>query len=98
MSNNPTTEIGITRHDCDGDDERAAEIDIHAVLAGRRQIAAVWGTDDVRAVRPDLSEAQCWEVLQHIDRRHDAEHGITWLTLECAAESLFGAAPDADEE
>ena len=71
------------------------EIDIHSVLADRRQIAAIWSIEDVQAVRPDLSEEQCWEVLQAAYRHHDATIGINWDVLGCHAEMLFGDAPDA---
>ena len=73
------------------------EIDIHALLAERRQIAHIWSTEDVLCNRPDLNEDQAWEVLRNVDRHKDAELGITWLTLEMAAEHLFGDAPDPDE-
>jgi hypothetical protein len=72
-------------------------IDIHALLAERRQIAAVWGTEDVQEVRPDLTDDQAWEVLQVVECRRDAEIGINWLTLELVAEELFGDAPEAAE-
>jgi hypothetical protein len=72
-------------------------IDIDAVLAERRQIAHIWSIEDVQEIRPDLDEEQAWEVLQSIDHDKDAEFGITWLTVEMAAEELFGAAPETDE-
>jgi hypothetical protein len=75
----------------------AADIDIHALLAQRRQIAAIWSIEDVQGIRPDLSEDRCWEVLQNVDRHQDAELGITWLTLEMAAEHLYGDAPETDK-
>jgi hypothetical protein len=73
------------------------EIDIHALLAERRQIAHVWSIEDVQGVRHDLSEDQCWEVLQFTDSTKDAELGITWLTLKMAAEHLFGDAPETNQ-
>jgi hypothetical protein len=72
-------------------------IDIQALLAERKQIAAIWSIEDVQDVRPDLSEEQAWEVLQEADHRHDAELGITWLTLECIAEDLFGSEPETKQ-
>jgi hypothetical protein len=72
-------------------------IDIHELLAQRRLIGHIWGVGDVQEVRPDLSENQCWEVLQHTDRHKDAELGINWLTLETVAQSLFGDAPETNE-
>jgi hypothetical protein len=71
--------------------------DIHELLANHRQIAAIWGIEDVQSIRPDLSEEQAWEVLQQVDRHKDTELGVTWLTLEMAAEDLFGDAPDTDK-
>jgi hypothetical protein len=66
------------------------EINIHLVLAQRKQIAAIWSIEDVQEVRPDLNEEQAWQVLQAVERCHDAEFGITWLALQDAAEGLFG--------
>ena len=74
-----------------------AEPDIHALLAERRQIAMIWGVEDVQSVRPDLTDDQAWEVLQDVDHHKDAELGITWLTLEMAAEHRFGDAPETDD-
>jgi len=71
-----------------------SDINIHALLAERRQIAAIWGIEDVQQIRPDLSEDQAWEVLQAVSRQHDAEFGVTWLTLELTAEELLGPALD----
>jgi hypothetical protein len=73
------------------------ETDIHELLAQRRLIAHIWGVEDVLEVRPDLSEDQCWEVLQSVDRHKDAELGINWQTLEIIAELLFGDAPDTGD-
>jgi hypothetical protein len=65
------------------------------LLAQRHSIAAIWCTDDVRGIRPDLTEEQAWEVLQQVDNQHDAECGITWATLEVIADDLF---PQPDDE
>jgi hypothetical protein len=72
------------------------EIDIHAILAERRKIALVWCIEDVQAVRPDLTDEQAWEVLQAVKRQHDATIGVSWLTLECVAEDLFGPNLETD--
>jgi hypothetical protein len=74
------------------------DIDIHALLAERRQIADIWSIEDVQEVRPDLTDDQAWEVLQRAERKCDAEFGITWTTLEIIAEDLFGDAPEADDK
>jgi hypothetical protein len=73
-------------------------INIHDLLAKRRQIAAIWSIEDMQALRPDLTDDEAWEVLRQVDRRHDAEVGITWTTLECIADILFNPAsgPSSD--
>jgi hypothetical protein len=87
----PTQTSPMTQHE-------RADADIDQLLVARRQIAAVWGVEDVQEVRPDLSDDQCWEVLQLVERTLDAEHGICWQTLEVAADTLFGEAPAEKEE
>jgi hypothetical protein len=72
-------------------------IDIHARLAGLRQIASIWCIEDVQSVRPGLTDDQAWEVLQAARRNHDATIGINWDVLEFHAADLFGSAPDTGE-
>lgn len=72
-------------------------IDIHALLAERRQIAVIWSVEDVQEVRPDLSANQAWSVLQVAAEGHNATTGINWDILESHAELLYGVAPEADE-
>lgn len=69
------------------------EIDVEALLAARRQIAAIWGIEDVELIRPDLSDDQRWEVLQGVAMLHDADSGIDWMMIEQVADDLFGDAP-----
>jgi hypothetical protein len=69
------------------------QIDIHSYLASRKQIAAIWCTEDVQAVRPDLNKDQAWAVLQEVDRRCSAEYGITWDKLGDTAQELYGSPP-----
>ncbi len=64
-------------------------IDIHKLLEKQRKIAVLWHISDVRAVRPDLTNDQCWEVLQNAKQHHDATVGISWETLTITAEVLF---------
>jgi hypothetical protein len=71
--------------------------DLPSLLAGRRMIAAVWSVEDVREIRPDLTDEQAWRVLQEVERRQDATLGITWDTLEWVAGDLFGDAPETDD-
>jgi len=74
------------------------DIDIHELLAERKQIALIWSVEDVQAVRPDLTDDQAWQVLQDVERGHDANLGVCWLTLEYVAEDLFGDALETGEE
>jgi hypothetical protein len=67
---------------------------IHEFLAGRREIALIWSVEDVQQVRPDLTAEQAWEVLQEVDRQHDATLGVNWDALTCIADDLFGPAPE----
>jgi hypothetical protein len=70
---------------------------VHRLLAHYRRIAAIWAVEDVQGIRPDLTHEQAWEVLYEVRRKHDAEYGISWTTLECVADDLFGDAPKTDE-
>ncbi len=68
------------------------------LLAKHRKIAAIWCIEDVKAIRPDLTDDQAWELLQRVSGSHDAENGITWTTLETIADDLFGASSKTDED
>jgi hypothetical protein len=74
-----------------------AEIDVHALLAERRQIAAIWSIEDVKMVAPNLTDDQCWEVLLQAERRHDATIGINWDVLISHADRMLGETPNTDE-
>lgn len=74
------------------------EIDLDELLAGQRKIAVTWCIEDVQDVRPDLTNEQAWEVLWQVKRKHDADIGVNWYTLEWNAEDLFGNAPETDPE
>jgi hypothetical protein len=78
-------------------EETELDIDIHELLAEQCQIAVVWSIEDVHQVRPDLTDDQCWEVLERASRKHDAGIGITWDVLKCHADDLFGDAPESQE-
>jgi hypothetical protein len=64
-------------------------IDFHQLLARDGKIAAIWCIQDVKHLRPDLTDEEAWEVLEEVGRKHDAEYGITWTTLEVFADELF---------
>ena len=72
-------------------DTEPVDIDHHVrkLLAKNRQIAAIWSIEDVKGIRPHLTDDQAWEVLQQVEDIHDAEYGINWTTLETVADDLF---------
>jgi len=67
----------------------------HALLAELRtrpvaeSIAIIWQIDDVQMQRPDLDAEQCREVLASIRRHHDANIGINWDVIDCAAHHCY---------
>jgi hypothetical protein len=73
--------------------EQEIDVDIHELLAGNRQIAHIWGIDDVQEVRPDLDEDQAWAVLQAAAKRLDSNDGITWDTVKILADELYPDKP-----
>ncbi|HWB10545.1 MAG TPA: hypothetical protein VG826_15050 [Pirellulales bacterium] len=74
-----------------------AELDVHRLLAARRQVAVVWNIEDVQQLRPDLSDDQAWEVLEQAYDVHDCEWGFTWTHLETVADDMFPK-PSTTEE
>jgi len=67
-------------------EEEEIDVDIHELLAENRQIAHIWGIDDVQQQRPDLDDDQAWAVLQAVEKRLDWDYGITW---DIIADELF---------
>ena len=59
------------------------------VLQNEDSISIVWSIDDVKDVRPDLDDEQAMEVLEFVKDKHDATIGITWDTLEYAADHIY---------
>lgn len=59
------------------------------LLEEHGHIAAIWCVDDVRTLRPDLSDAQGWQVLDRCQQEHDAGIGINWHVIEEQANDLF---------
>jgi len=64
---------------------------VHALLAKHRSIAAIWSIEDVKGIRPHLTDNQAWEILEEVGRKHDAEYGISWTTLADMADMMFPA-------
>lgn len=73
-------------------------IDVNELLEERRQIAIIWGTEDIKDVRPDLNEDQSWQVLQLCNKRHDCNDGFTWDLIEYVANHLFPITEKGDRQ
>jgi hypothetical protein len=56
---------------------------------GDKSISVKWSTDDVKSIRPDLSDEQCYMVLIHAKNKHNAEIGINWFVLKNIADDLY---------
>jgi hypothetical protein len=61
------------------------------------EITISWHIDDVREIRPDLTDEQCREVLQQAEHRHDASVGINWDVLAIHADDLFPKESEAQK-
>lgn len=55
----------------------------------KNSIFIEWCVDDVQDVRPDLDDDQALEVLEFVKDNHDATIGVTWETLQYAADLLY---------
>ena len=53
------------------------------------EISIKWNIDDVLSVRPNLTKIQASEVLEQLDRKHDANIGINWGVIEIVSDMLF---------
>ncbi len=52
-------------------------------------INITWCVEDVQHVCPNATEEQAIEVLEYVKRKHDADLGITWESLDWAYDYLF---------
>lgn len=75
-------------------EEDEIDVDLDELLAEDRRIAQVWGTDDVRQLRPDLDDDQAWSVLRAVADRLDCNVGITCNTIEIIADELYPEKPE----
>ena len=89
-------EVDRLREEQEEADRVAAMVDINQALKDQRKIAMIWTVFDVQGLRPDLTEDQCWEVLQNVKRHADAEFGINWETLRSEAEDSFPSPVNSD--
>jgi hypothetical protein len=59
------------------------------VLQKEDAIFIEWCIDDVKDVREDLDDDQAMEVLEYVKDNHDATIGVSWETLQSAADLLY---------
>ena len=62
-------------------------LNLHNQAMVQGAIVIVWSWEDVlyraaeRGIK--LTRNQCEDVTFNVGRRHDAEYGVSWLTLDC---------------
>jgi hypothetical protein len=57
----------------------------------RGVLADEWSIDDVKEVRPDLTDEQAYAVLRYaINENFDSDIGVNWDELRSAANFLYG--------
>lgn len=66
-----------------------SQLDLDELLKSRRQVAVIWGIEDVHSVRDDLTDDEAWEVLLECRDQHDCEWGFTWTFIQDIAQLLF---------
>jgi hypothetical protein len=68
-----------------------SELDLHELLRENRMIGHFYTVDDVRHLRPHLSDEEAWQVLQAIDKSVTIapEYGMSWDGIRDTADSLF---------
>ena len=62
--------------------------DLRERLSGKA-ILGYWTVEDVQIFRPDLTSAQCYEVLEAAQENFDASLGINWTVLVGFAQALY---------
>ena len=74
----------------DPEQELSRPTDLDTLLAPDGRMAFIWSTEDVREIRPDLTDAEAYLVLQCLQKNHDANFGVNWDTIAYQAALLFG--------
>ena len=52
-------------------------------------IFVCWNTEDVRQLRPDLTDADCRKILHAVKDSHDATLGISWDVIESISYDMY---------
>lgn len=58
-------------------------------MNNENEIAIIWHIDDVREVRPDLTDEQARDVFYSVQENHDATIGVNWDVLSFWADHLY---------
>ena len=79
------------------DPENVIDVDLFINMTelceeGKEHSFMGFSESDVAAMRPDLSEGQCYEILAIAEQHYDPSLGVTWDTLETYADQEFGPA------
>ena len=53
------------------------------------KIFVSWSIEEVREIRPDLTDEQCRKVLRKVKDGHDANLGISWDILETVSYDMY---------
>ena len=53
------------------------------------EIFISWTTEDVRELRPELTDEQCRKVLRKVKADHDANLGISWDVIENVSYDMY---------
>jgi hypothetical protein len=64
----------------------------------KRKISIEWSVEDVKCMRPQLTGAQCSEVLDFVEATFDANVGVNWGVLESCADELFPMDETTEDE
>src|SRR5580700_10847119 len=66
------------RHDfVDDDDDDGEKVEYNDT----NSITIIWHIKDVQRVRRDLTDQQAFQVLQRVEDKHDARHGVNWQII-----------------
>ena len=57
----------------------------------KNSIALIWTTRDIQNLAPDenLSNKDCMEILNEVERHHNCENGITYFSIEYEIEEYL---------
>ena len=53
------------------------------------KIFVSWSIEEVREIRPDLTDEQCRKVLRKVKDGHDANLGISWDVIETISYDMY---------